>query len=310
MHTAIEAAAGAGGSSAAAATLPGLPASRQQCFCWPHVALFAIELVPVPNCSKHSGHLPSALTVRHRLLALDLQDNAGAWAVEGLRSARPLAQSAGYLLLMGCWAVTRTAPYVDILAVLGFGTLSPFRCHAADRACRRDGADCRNGLTPLVRCLRPGAAADVSVYSAAWLASVRVSFSRHPQRRSPVKKCISALRFRPPDNPGIGDAAAALFSRCLHWLLKGCGFWFSLAGPQSCTQGHGGQQHLRTGSTAGHSVVADAVVAALTGAAAAVQLLKVGPGGAAGTGRAFAPVLSEYGRALSLAAAGTGRGHR
>lgn len=69
------------------------------------------------------------------------------------------------------------------------------------------------------------------------------------------------------DNPGMGDAAA-LFSRCLHWLLKGCGALFSLVlGLQSALAATADSAALRTGKgllQGAIPVVGDAAAAALT----------------------------------------------
>jgi len=112
------------------------------------------------------------------------------------------------------------------------------------------------------------------------------------------------------DNPGMGDAAA-LFSRCLHWLLKGCGALFSLVlGLQSALAATADSAALRTGKGVLQGVipvVGDAAAAALTGAAAAVQLLKGSLALAALLALAtlFAPVLLQcLACALAFAAAG------
>ena len=74
------------------------------------------------------------------------------------------------------------------------------------------------------------------------------------------------------------EEAAALFSKCLHWLLKVCGAVFSFVlGLQSVLAGTADSAALRTGKSVLQGavpVVGDAAAAALTGAAAAVQLLK------------------------------------
>lgn len=74
------------------------------------------------------------------------------------------------------------------------------------------------------------------------------------------------------------EEAAALFGRCLHWLLKGCGALFgSVLGLQSVLTGAADSAAVRMGGSvlAGAiPVVGSAAAAALSGAAAAVRLLK------------------------------------
>ena len=77
----------------------------------------------------------------------DLCDTVGAWAAEGLQPALHLAaQSAGYLLLAGLLGLLAGDPYrayVEILAVLGFGTLSLSAAMQLTELVAATAQDCR-----------------------------------------------------------------------------------------------------------------------------------------------------------------------
>ena len=78
-------------------------------------------------------------------------------------------------------------------------------------------------------------------------------------------------------NPGI-EEAANLFSRCLGWLLKGCGILFSFVlGLQGILAGNSDSAGLRAGKSLLSGilpVVGDAAAAALESSVAALHLLK------------------------------------
>lgn len=78
-------------------------------------------------------------------------------------------------------------------------------------------------------------------------------------------------------NAGI-EEAASLFARCLQWVLRLCGILFSLVlGLQNVLAGSVDNAAIKTGKSVLQGfipVVGDAAAAALSGAAAAVQLLK------------------------------------
>lgn len=78
-------------------------------------------------------------------------------------------------------------------------------------------------------------------------------------------------------NPGVEDAAR-LFSRCLSWLLKGCGTLFSFVlGLQGILAGNSDSAALRIGKSVlsgALPVVGDAAAAALESTVATVRLLK------------------------------------
>ena len=84
----------------------------------------------------------------------DLCDTVGAWAAEGLQPALHLAaQSAGYLLLAGLLGLLAGDPYrayVEILAVLGFGTLSLSAAMQLTELVAATAQDCRTYLTAFV----------------------------------------------------------------------------------------------------------------------------------------------------------------
>ena len=107
------------------------------------------------------------------------------------------------------------------------------------------------------------------------------------------------------------EEAASLFSKCLHWLLKVCGAVFSFVlGLQSVLAGTADSAALRTGKSVLQGavpVVGDAAAAALTGAAAAVQLLKGSLALAAllALGASFTPILLHC-LLYSLAFSGAG----
>lgn len=78
-------------------------------------------------------------------------------------------------------------------------------------------------------------------------------------------------------NYGI-EEAASLFAKCLHWLLRLCGILFAaVLGVQNILAGSVDTAAIRTGKSVLQGfipVVGDAAAAALSGAAAVVQLLK------------------------------------
>lgn len=161
----------------------------------------------------------------------DLCDTVGAWAAEGLQPALHLAaQSAGYLLLAGLLGLLAGDPYrayVEILAVLGFGTLSLSAAMQLTELVAATAQDCRTYLTAFVPVFSGLAAAGgqmsgALVYSGMFFAMSGFLSAVIQKLLLPVMQlyfcfAVSACLW---DNPGMGDAAA-LFSRCLHWLLKG-----------------------------------------------------------------------------------------
>ena len=256
-HRALRQGAGAVAGAAAAAI-----AARLVCGLFAVVLLLAVP--PPVFADELSGELPKStrdildeggtdLSDAARWRFSDLCDTVGAWAAEGLQPALHLAaQSAGYLLLAGAAGPAGRGPVPRLCGDPRGARLwhaEPFRCHAADRTCRRDGA----GLPHLSDCLcagiqRPGRRRWADVRGRL---SIAACFLPCPGFFQPSSKscfclscsCISALRSRPAcgTTPAWGMLPRC-FSRCLHWLLKGCGALFSLVlGLQKRTGGHGGQ---------------------------------------------------------------------
>lgn len=324
-HRALRQGAGAVAGAAAAAI-----AARLVCGLFAVVLLLAVP--PPVFADELSGELPKSvrdildeggtdLSDAARWHFSDLCDTVGAWAAEGLQPALHLAaQSAGYLLLAGLLGLLAGDPYrayVEILAVLGFGTLSLSAAMQLTELVAATAQDCRTYLTAFVPVFSGLAAAGgqtsgALVYSGMFFAMSGFLSAIIQKLLLPVMQlyfcfAVSACLW---DNPGMGDAAA-LFSRCLHWLLKGCGALFSLVlGLQSVLAATADSAALRTGKGVLQGVipvVGDAAAAALTGAAAAVQLLKGSLALAALLAQAalFAPVLLQcLACALAFAAAG------
>lgn len=98
------------------------------------------------------------------------------------------------------------------------------------------------------------------------------------------------------NEPGIGQAAS-LFSKCFSWLLKGCGGLFgTILGLQSVLTGVSDHAALRVGKSVlsgAVPIVGDVASAALSGAAASLQLLKgsMAMAAAGALGAAFLPVF-------------------
>lgn len=218
----------------------------------------------------------------------DLCDTLGSWLAEGFQPALHFAaQAAGYLLLAGLLGLLAGSPYsgyVEILAVLGFGSLSLSTVMQLTELVAATAQDCRTYLTTFVPVFSGLAAAggQVSgalVYSGMFLAMSGFLASLIQKLLLPIMQiyfcfAVCACLW---GNHGIEDAAA-LFARCISWLLKVCGALFSLVlGLQSTLAATVDNAALKTGKgllQGAIPVVGDAAAAALTGAAAALQLLK------------------------------------
>ena len=218
----------------------------------------------------------------------DLCDMIGDAAAEGFRPMlRFTARSAGYLLLAGLLGLLAGRPYsayVEILSVLGFGTLSLSAAVEMTRLVGTTAQDCRTYLTAFVPVFSGIAAASgqtsgALVYSGMFFAMSGFLSAVIQKLLLPIMQvyfCFSVCACL-WGNHGIEDAAA-LFARCMHWLLKACGALFSLVlGLQSTLAATVDNAAIRTGKgilQGAVPVVGDAAAAALTGAAAAMQLLK------------------------------------
>lgn len=230
------------------------------------------------------------------------------------------AQAAGYLLLAGLLGLLAGKPYsayVEILSVLGFGALSLSTVMTLTELVGTTAQDCRTYLTAFVPVFGGIAAAGgqtsgALVYSGMFFAMSGFLAAVIQKLLLPVMQiyfCFSVCACL-WGNRGIEDAAA-LFARCMHWLLKACGALFSLVlGLQSTLAATADSAALRTGKgllQGAVPVVGDAAAAALTGAAAALQLLKgsLALAGLLALAALFAPVLLQsIAYTLAFAAAG------
>ena len=218
----------------------------------------------------------------------DIAALLGDWIISGFQPTLHFAaQSAGYLLLAGLLGLLVGRPagaYVEILAVLGFGSLSLSTAMQLTALVGSTAQDCSTYLTAFVPVFGGVAAAGgqtsgALVYSGMFFAMSGFLCAVIRKLLLPVMQiyfCFSVCACL-WGNRGITDAAA-LFARCMHWLLKVCGALFSLVlGLQNTLAATVDNAALRTGKgllQGAIPVVGDAAAAALTGAAAALQLLK------------------------------------
>ena len=244
----------------------------------------------------------------------------------------PLAfglRAAGYLLVAGVLGLLAGANNwrrcIDAVAVLGFAAMSLAAGIDLVRAAGDTAQDCQNYLIAFVPvysgiAAAGGQTAGALVYSGMFFAMAAVGIECEPIRVDdytgklllPVLEiyfCFAACAC--VWGSRAVEEAAALFSKCLHWLLKVCGAVFSFVlGLQSVLAGTADSAALRTGKSVLQGavpVVGDAAAAALTGAAAAVQLLKGSLALAAllALGASFTPILLHC-LLYSLAFSGAG----
>lgn len=251
----------------------------------------------------------------------DVLDRLGEWAVSGFRPALHFAaQSAGYLLLAGLLGLLAGRPYsayAEILSVLGFGSLSLSTAMQLTTLVGSTAQDCRTYLTSFVPVFSGLAAAGgqtsgALVYSGMFFAMSGFLAALAQNILLPILQiyfCISVCACL-WGGAGLSDAAS-LFARCISWLLKLCAALFSLVlGLQNALAATVDNAALRTGKSllqGAIPVVGDAAAAALTGAAAALQLLKGSLALAALLALAamFVPVfVQSMAYALGFAAAG------
>lgn len=204
------------------------------------------------------------------------------------RPLRFLLQAAGYLLLAGVVGLLAGGESwrkcLDAVAVLGFGTISLSAMMTLTDAVVTTARDCQNYLVAFVPVFSGVAAvggqgAGALVYSGMFFALSGFLAGAIERLLLPVMQiyfCFAACACI-WDNPGI-EEAAALFARALQWLLKLCGIGFGLIlGVQNVLAGVTDSATLKTGKSMLQGfvpVVGDAAAAALTSAAAAVQMLK------------------------------------
>lgn len=197
-------------------------------------------------------------------------------------------QAAGYILLsvvLGLLAGAETWRHcVDAIAVLGFGVISLSSMMDLTDAALKTAQDCQNYLIAFVPvysgvAAAGGQAAGALVYSGMFLAISGFLAAVIAHLLLPAMQiyfCFASCACI-WGNAGI-EEAASLFSKLLQWLLKCCGIVFGLVlGVQNVLAGAVDSAALRTGKSALQGfipVVGDAAAAALSGAAAAVQLLK------------------------------------
>lgn len=230
-------------------------------------------------------------------------------------------RAAGYLLVSGVLGLLAGAANwrrcIDAVAVLGFAAMSLAAGIDLVRAAGDTARDCQNYLIAFVPvysgiAAAGGQTAGALVYSGMFFAMAQFLAAVIGNLLLPVLEiyfCFAACACVWGSH--AVEEAAALFSKCLHWLLKACGAVFSLVlGLQGVLAGTADSAALRTGKSVLQGavpVVGDAAAAALTGAAAAVQLLKGSLALAAllALGASFAPVLLHC-LLYSLAFSGAG----
>lgn len=197
-------------------------------------------------------------------------------------------QAGGYLLLSGVLGLLAGGAswrrLLDTLAVLGFGALSLHAMMSLTDTVVTSAQDCQNYLMAFVPVFSGVAAVGgqtvgAMVYSGMFFAMSGFLAAMIKAVVLPIMQiyfCFASCACI-WGNTGI-EEAAALFSKCLHGLLKVCGILFGLVlGVQNVLAGTVDTAALRTGKSALQGfipVVGDAAAAALSGAASAVQLLK------------------------------------
>ena len=194
----------------------------------------------------------------------------------------PLAfglRAAGYLLVAGVLGLLAGANNwrrcIDAVAVLGFAAMSLAAGIDLVRAAGDTAQDCQNYLIAFVPvysgiAAAGGQTAGALVYSGMFFAMAQFLAAVIGKLLLPVLEiyfCFAACAC--VWGSRAVEEAAALFSKCLHWLLKVCGAVFSFVlGLQSVLAGTADSAALRTGKSVLQGavpVVGDAAAAALTG---------------------------------------------
>lgn len=223
------------------------------------------------------------------------------WTLEGIFAAlrrmagdgfgEPLrfAGRALLFLLLGCVAGLAAGRggwqrCVEAVTVLGFGAMSLSAMIELATRVSQTAEDCQTYLAAFIPVYSGAAIAGGQVGGAAVYGTMFFAMSNFlagvirsgllPVLQIYFSFAISAAIW---GNAGM-EEAARLFSRCLSWLLKGCGALFSFVlGLQSILAGNADSAALRVGRnllSGAIPVVGDAAAAALASSAAAVQLLK------------------------------------
>lgn len=227
-------------------------------------------------------------------------------------------QASGYLLLasvLGLLAGGETwRKGIGSIAVLGFGVLSLQAMMELTDQVVTTAQDCQNYLIAFVPVFSGvaamgGQSAGSLVYSGMFFAMSEFLATVIEAVLLPVMQiyfCFAACACI-WGNIGI-EEAAALFAKCMQWILKLCGLVFGfILGVQNVLAGTVDSAALKTGKSMLQGfipVVGDAAAAALSGAAAAVQLLKGSLALAAllALGTAFVPIVVQcllYGAAFA-----------
>ena len=215
------------------------------------------------------------------------------WLAELLTGAlqKPIRfalRAAGYLLLVGVLNLLAGneswRQCIDAVAVLGFGVLSLDAVMTLADTVAAAAQDCQNYLIAFVPVFSGvtamgGQAAGAMAYSGMFFTMSGFLAALIKVVLLPVMQiyfCFAACACI-WGNPGI-EEAASLFVRCLQGGLKLCGILFSLVlGVQNLLAATVDSAALKTGKSVLQGfipVVGDAAAAALSGAVAAVQMLK------------------------------------
>ena len=239
----------------------------------------------------------------------DLLDQLAGAATKGLQEPLRFAlQAGGYLLLAGVLGLLAGGGSwrrcLDAVAALGFGVLSLDAMMAMSETVLTTAQDCQNYLVAFVPVFSGVAAAGGQtagslVYSGMFLTMSGFLAGLIQSVLLPVMQIYFCF-------------AACLLAHGLQWLLKLCGVVFgAVLGLQNVLANTVDTTMLRTGKSVLQGfipVVGDAASAALSGAAAAVQMLKGSLALAAllALAAAFVPVFLQclfYGAAFAAAGA-------
>lgn len=271
--------------------------------------------------SAHAAALPPDAAA---LLGQDaaLAEQAGSWTLAGVLgwlgekatqgAAAPLrfaGQALLYLLLAGLAGVLCTASSwkkcLDAVAVLGFGVLCLSTMMELVGQVGQTAQESQTWLAAFVPVysgvlVLGGQASGAAGYSGLFFSVSALLSAAIERLLLPVMRVYFCFAVSASLWGDAGAAEAArLFSRCLVWLLKGCGVLFSFVlGLQNILSGLSDNAAVRMGGSAlagAIPLVGDAAAAALSSAAGAVHLLKGSLALAlvAALGGAFLPVFGQ-----------------
>ena len=124
----------------------------------------------------------------------DLCDTLGSWLAEGFQPALHFAaQAAGYLLLAGLLGLLAGSPYsgyVEILAVLGFGSLSLSTVMQLTELVAATAQDCRTYLTTFVPVFSGLAAAGGAIAMGLAAGKAVEGISRQPEAEGKIRTTL------------------------------------------------------------------------------------------------------------------------